>query len=59
MGFIKSIAVRVVHMEVHRAGFQSLHQQKGDLNQAYVTKLKEKVELCQYMMVAPVCKDDL
>ena len=57
--FIKVIAVRGVHKEVYRAAFQSMHHQQGELYQDYVAKLKAKAELCQYMMVAPVCKDDL
>ena len=57
--FIKAIAVRGVHKEVHRAVFQSMHKQQGELYQGYIAKLKAKAELCQYMMVAAVCKDDL
>ena len=49
-GFIK---------EVYGAAFQSMHQWQGELYQAYIAKLKAKAELCQYMMVAAVCNDDL
>ena len=45
--FIKAIAVRGVHKEVNRAAFQSMHQQQGELYQAYVAKLKVKTELYQ------------
>ena len=55
LGLIKAIAVR----GVHRTEFQSMHQQQGELYQAYVAKLKAKAELCQYLMVVAVCKDDL
>ena len=59
LGFIKVIAVRCMHKEVHRAAFQGMHQQQGVLYQAYAATLKAKPELCQYRMVAPVCKGDL
>ena len=51
--------MRGVHKELHRAAFQSTHQQQGELFQAYIAKLKAETELCQYMMVTPVCKNDL
>ena len=50
LGFIKAIAVRGLHKEVHRAPFHSMHRQQGELYQAYVAKLKAKAELCQDMM---------
>ena len=34
LGFIKAVAVRGVHKEVHRADFQCMHQQQGELYQA-------------------------
>ena len=34
LGFIKAIAVRGVHKEVHRVAFQGMHQQQGELYQA-------------------------
>ena len=40
LGFIKAIAVRGIHKEVHRAAFHSTHQQQGELYQAYIAKLK-------------------
>ena len=52
LGFIKAIAVRGVYKEMHRAAFQSMHQQQGKLYQSYVAKLKPKAEVYQYMMVA-------
>ena len=30
---VKAIAVRSVHKEVHRAAFQGMHQQQGDMYQ--------------------------
>ena len=48
-----------MHKEVHRVAFQSIQLKQGELYQAYVAKLKPKVELFQYMMVAPVCKNNL
>ena len=59
LGFIKVIAVRCMHKEVPRAAFQGMQQQQGVLYQAYAARLKAKPELCQYRMVAPVCKGDL
>ena len=59
LGFIKAIAVRGVYKEVDRTAFHGMHQQQMEFYQAYVAKIKAKAELCQYMMVAPVCKDDL
>ena len=47
-----------MHKDMHKAAFQSRHQQQGELYKAYVAKLKAKAELCQYMIVAPLCKDN-
>ena len=33
LGFIKAIAVRGMHEEVHRAAFQGMHQQQDELYQ--------------------------
>ena len=33
-GFIKVIAMRCMHKEVHRAAFQGMHQQQEELYQA-------------------------
>ena len=52
LGFIKVIAVRCMHKEVHRAAFQGMHQQHGVLYQAYAARLKANTELCQYRVVA-------
>ena len=52
LGFIKAIAVRGMHEEVHRAAFQGMHQQQEELYQAYAARLKAKAELCQYRIVA-------
>jgi hypothetical protein len=59
LGFIKAIAVRGVHKEVHRAAFQGMHQQQGELYLPYAARLKAKAELCQYGLKAPMCCDDL
>ena len=59
LGFIKVIAVRCMHKEVHRAAFQGMHQQQEELYQAYAARLKAKAELCQYRIVARACKKDL
>ena len=58
LGFIKAFALRGVNNEVHMAAFQSMLQQQGKFYKAYVAKLKAKAELCQYMIVAPVCKNN-
>ena len=47
MGFIKAIAVKGMHKEVHRAAFQSMQRQQGELCQAYVAKLKVKAAVLQ------------
>ena len=57
--FIKAIAMRGVHKEVRRAAFKGMHQQQGELYQAYVARLKAKAELCQYGIKAPECGDEL
>ena len=59
LGFIKVITVRCMHKEVHRTACQGMHQQQGVLYQAYAARLKAKPELCQYRIVAPVCKGNL
>ena len=38
LGFIKAIAVSGMHKEVYRASFQGMHQQQGELYQAYTGK---------------------
>ena len=48
MGFIKAIAVRGTHKEVHRAAFRGMHQQPRELYQAYTARVKAKAGLCQY-----------
>ena len=48
-----------MHKEVHKVAFQSIQLKQGELYQAYVAKLKVEAKLCQYMMEAPVCKDNL
>ena len=44
LGVVKPIAVKGVHKEVYRAAFQGMHQQQGELYQAYVTTLKAKAD---------------
>ena len=44
--FIKTIALRGVHTEVHSAVFVGMHQHQGELQQAFKARLKAKVELC-------------
>ena len=56
---IKAITVKGVHKEVHRAAFQGMHQQQGELYQAYAARLKAKADLGQYCIKAPKCEDDL
>ena len=48
LGFIKAVAVRGVHKEVHRAVFQGMHQQQGELYQAYAARLGKSRSL-------PIC----
>ena len=40
LGFIKANAERGVHKEMDRAAIQSMHQQQGELYQAYIAKLR-------------------
>ena len=56
---IKTIAVKGVHKEVHRAAFQGMHQQQAEIYQAYAARLKAKADLGQYSIKAPKCGDDL
>ena len=46
-------------VHTHRAAFQGMHQQHGELCQAYAARLKAKAELCQYGIKAPECGDEL
>ena len=59
LGVIKAIAVKGVHKEVYRAAFQGMHQQQGELYQAYAARLKAKADLGQYCIKAPKCGGDL
>ena len=59
LGYIKAIAVRGVHKEVHRAAFQGMHQQQGEMYQGYAARLKAKADLCLYVIKATACGDDL
>ena len=59
LGYIKAIAVRGVHKEVHRAAFQGMHQQQGEMYQGYAARLKAKADLCLYVIKAKTCGDDL
>ena len=56
---VKAIAVKGVHKEVHRAAFQGMHQQQGEMYQAYAARLKAKADLGQYCIESPKCGDDL
>ena len=56
---VKAIAVKGVHKEVHRAAFQGMHQQQGEMYQAYAARLKAKADLGQYSIKAQRCGDDL
>lgn len=59
LSWLKDIAVKGLHMEVHRTGFVSLRQKQGELTNAYLAKLKSKATLCEFHVQAPAqCNDN-
>ena len=48
MAFIKSVAVKSVHKEVHRWHFDQLHQEDGETITRYVGRLNAQAVLCNF-----------
>ena len=45
---IKSVAVKVVHHEVHQVSFHAMSQEQGESITSYVARLKAKAFLCKF-----------
>ena len=59
IGWIKAIAVKGVHKEVHRTTFVSIQQKQGEGGNAYYSRLKSASSLCDFRVAAPsACADD-
>ena len=48
LSYIKSVAVKVVHKEVHRMAFNSLVQDQGEPVTQWVARIKAKAFLCEF-----------
>ena len=52
---IKSVAVKVVHKEVHRMAFNSMWQEQGEPVTQWVARLRSKAYLCEFQIPCPCC----
>jgi hypothetical protein len=55
MSYIKSVAVKVVHKEVHRMAFNSLVQDQGEPITQWVARLRAKAFLCEFEVPCTCC----
>ena len=55
LAHIKSVAVKVVHKEVHRMAFNSLLQDQGEPVTQWVARLKAKAFLCEFEVPCTCC----
>ena len=51
--WIKQIAVKGAHMEVHRNNFVQLKQKQGETINSYLGRLKASARLCEFKQAAP------
>ena len=59
LGWIKNIAVKGLHKEVHRARFSAVTQKQGEQVQSYLSKLRAAASLCDYNVPAQgACPND-
>ena len=58
LGWIKEIAVKGVHKEVHRTQFVNLKQKQGETISSFYGRLKSEAALCDFVQCAPTtCAD--
>ena len=58
LGWIKDIAVKGVHKEVHRTQFVNIRQKQGEQLVGYLGRLKSEAALCDFRVRAPsTCAD--
>ena len=55
ISYIKSVAVKVVHKEVHRMAFNSLAQDQGEPITQWVARLRAKAFLCEFEVPCTCC----
>ena len=55
LAHIKSVAVKVVHKEVHRMAFNSLFQDQGEPVTQWVARVKAKAFLCEFKVPCTCC----
>jgi hypothetical protein len=48
LGYIRSVAVRSVHKEVHRQEFKAMRQEEGEYATRFVARLKAKAMQCRF-----------
>ena len=53
LAWIKDIAVRGLHAEVHRTRFVNLHQKQGESVKSFASRLKAEGSLCNFRINAP------
>jgi hypothetical protein len=59
LSWIKGLAVKGVHKEVHRTQFVNVRQKQGELVNAFYGNLKSKASLCDFRVKAPsTCGDN-
>lgn len=57
LGFIKSVAVKVVHKEVHRMAFNLLFQDHGEPVTQWIARVKAQAFLCDFKVPCTCCTD--
>ena len=55
LGHIKSVAVKIVHKEVHRMAFHKMLQQQGEPVTQWTARLKAKAFLCVFEVPCKCC----
>ncbi len=59
LAWIKALAIRRVHKEVHRTQFVHLNQKQGECITSYHGRLKSESSLCDFRVLAPsTCSDN-
>lgn len=48
LGYIKSVAVKITHPEVHQMNFNTMRQEAGETITHYVARLKSQAFLCKF-----------
>ena len=55
LGYIKSVAVKTVHKEVHRMAFHKMVQDQGESITQWTARLKSKAFLCKFEIPCSCC----